>query len=66
MVYQGVMENVACEQSARMVAIKQQPIALVNYLKTTTHLQQAASSRDYSKFRRSLAVPLPFNIISLN
>lgn len=61
--YQGVIENIACEQSARMVAMKAATDNAGELIKNLqliyNKLRQAAITQ---KFLRSLVVPLPFNI----
>jgi hypothetical protein len=63
MVYQGVIENVACEQSARMVAMKAATDNAGQLIKDLQLIYNCVKPRLLRKFPRSLAVPLPFNII---
>jgi hypothetical protein len=67
MVYQGVIENIACEQSARMVAMKAATDNAGELIKAyNLFITSCVKPRLLRKFLRSLVVPLPFNIISLN
>jgi F-type H+-transporting ATPase subunit gamma len=63
-VYQGVIENIACEQSARMVAMKAATDNAGDLIKAyNLFITSCVKPRLLRKFLRSLVVPLPFNII---